>query len=128
MYGGDADTNGAVAGALMGALCGYKLLPTEWRDGMRYQEWYRAKIAALCSVAGLSDELYDSTSDVDTELDGGKGFISEEEIKRRETAVIAKVYLADMERRRGNSDAEVVTGVESNSAAWKALISDALAD
>ncbi|KAJ7280392.1 ADP-ribosylglycohydrolase-domain-containing protein [Mycena rebaudengoi] len=128
MYGGDADTNGAVAGALMGALCGYKLLPTEWRDGMRYQEWYHAKIAALCSVTGLSDEVYDSASDVDTELDGGKGFISEEEIKRRETAVIAKVYLADMERRRENSDAEVVTRAESNSAAWKALISDALAD
>ncbi|KAJ7927739.1 ADP-ribosylation/Crystallin J1, partial [Mycena leptocephala] len=35
MCGGDADTNGAVAGALMGALYGYADLPTEWRDGMR---------------------------------------------------------------------------------------------
>lgn len=32
----DADTNGAVAGALMGALYGYDLLPPEWKNGLNY--------------------------------------------------------------------------------------------
>jgi ADP-ribosylglycohydrolase len=40
MCGGDADTNGAVAGALMGALYGYNLLPREWKEGLKYKEWY----------------------------------------------------------------------------------------
>ncbi|KAJ7867283.1 ADP-ribosylglycohydrolase-domain-containing protein [Mycena leptocephala] len=95
MCGGDADTNGAVAGALMGALYGYADLPTEWRDGMRHGEWYRGKIMALCCVAGLSDGVYDSESDLDTELDGGKGFLSEKERQRRELGIMERMRFAD---------------------------------
>ncbi|XP_077977964.1 ADP-ribosylarginine hydrolase Tri1-like [Glandiceps talaboti] len=37
--GGDADTNGAVAGALLGCNVGYDKLPTSWRDELRHKGW-----------------------------------------------------------------------------------------
>lgn len=79
MAGGDADTNGAVAGGLMGALCGYNALPGEWRDGMKYEEWYREKIDSLCVRAGLVEGEYDAAGDTDTLPDGGKGFLTEKD-------------------------------------------------
>jgi ADP-ribosylglycohydrolase len=91
MFGGDADTNGAVAGALMGAQCGYMSLPAEWRDGLKYEEWYREKIRALCVVAGLIEGTYDNTADPDTELDGGKGFLTEEDMRKREGEIWKKM-------------------------------------
>ncbi|KAJ6533087.1 ADP-ribosylglycohydrolase-domain-containing protein [Mycena capillaripes] len=119
MYGGDADTNGAVAGALMGALCGYEYLPKEWRDGMRYVEWYRAKVQALCSVAGLRDGVYDSESDSDTQLDGGKGFITEEEMKKREMAIMEKMLLSDKERREA---AESKAKAGTKTSGWRSWL------
>ncbi|KAG9296369.1 hypothetical protein G9A89_014961 [Geosiphon pyriformis] len=44
---GDADTNGAVAGALLGARIGYKKLPKEWLEGLRFTEWLDQKINRL---------------------------------------------------------------------------------
>ncbi|KAJ7280394.1 ADP-ribosylation/Crystallin J1 [Mycena rebaudengoi] len=112
MYGGDADTNGAVAGALMGALYGYRYLPKE--------EWYRGKIAALFSVAGLSDGVYDSASDTDTELDGGKGFITEEEMKKREMGIMEKMLLSEKERREA---AEAKAKAAKSTSGWKSWMS-----
>ncbi|KAJ7807326.1 ADP-ribosylglycohydrolase-domain-containing protein [Mycena leptocephala] len=59
---------GAALWCLRRALVGRRRsdLPTEWRDGMRHGEWYRGKI--------MADGVYDSENDLDTELDGGKGF------------------------------------------------------
>ena len=36
---GDADTNGAVAGALLGCKLGFKALPKPWLDDLRYRKW-----------------------------------------------------------------------------------------
>lgn len=119
MCGGDADTNGAVAGALMGALCGYEYLPKEWRDGMRYADWYRAKVQALCCVAHLRDGVYDSENDADTELDGGKGFITEEEMKKREMGVMEKMLLAEKERREA---AEAKFKAQTKTTGWKSWL------
>ncbi|KAJ7645141.1 ADP-ribosylglycohydrolase-domain-containing protein [Mycena polygramma] len=119
MYGGDADTNGAVAGALMGALCGYEYLPKEWRDGMRYAEWYRSKVQALCCVAGLRDGVYDSDSDVDTTLDGGKGFMTEEEMKKREMGIMEKMLLSDKARR---DTAEAKAKAETKASGWRSWL------
>jgi len=99
MCGGDADTNGAVAGALMGALCGYRLLPREWKGGLKCEEWYRGKISAMCVVAGLADGTYDATNDKDTELDGGKGFLTEDQMKKRELEIMEKLLVGDQRRR-----------------------------
>ncbi|KAJ7843661.1 ADP-ribosylation/Crystallin J1 [Mycena olivaceomarginata] len=120
MFGGDADTNGAVAGALMGALCGCEYLPKEWRDGMRHAEWYRAKVRALCCVAGLRDGVYDSESDADTELDGGKGFITEEEMKKREMGIMERMLLSEKERRE---KAEAKVKAQTKSSSWKSWLS-----
>ncbi|KAH8827246.1 ADP-ribosylglycohydrolase-domain-containing protein [Flagelloscypha sp. PMI_526] len=99
MAAGDADTNGAVAGALMGALYGHALLPKEWRDGMKHEQWYREKIQSFCIVSGLIDGEYDAQGDKDTALDGGRGFLGEEEMKQREMKLMEKILLADKERR-----------------------------
>lgn len=39
MEAGDADTNGAVAGALLGCKLGAKKLPSSWVDGLLHKEW-----------------------------------------------------------------------------------------
>jgi len=101
MCGGDADTNGAVAGALMGASYGYTLLPREWKEGLKYQEWYKGKISSLCVVASLTEGHYDAKEDRDTEPDGGKGFLTEEQMKKREMEIMEKILLADKSRREG---------------------------
>lgn len=103
MFGGDADTNGAVAGALMGALMGYALLPPEWKDGLKYEEWYKGKIFAVCVVAGLVEGDYDAQQDTDTEDDGGKGFLTEDDMKRREMEIMEKMLLADQKKREALS-------------------------
>jgi hypothetical protein len=99
MCGGDADTNGAVAGALMGALYGYNLLPGEWKEGLKYKEWYNGKISALCVVASLTDGSYEAKEDSDTDLDGGKGFLTEEQMKKREMEIMEKIIIAEQKRR-----------------------------
>ncbi|KAJ3193733.1 hypothetical protein HK101_004277 [Irineochytrium annulatum] len=48
--GGDADTNGAVAGALMGCLVGGKGIPTEWSDGLYMKEWLARRVELLTKV------------------------------------------------------------------------------
>ena len=37
---GDADTNGAVAGALLGCKLGYEGLPRQWLSELRYKKWF----------------------------------------------------------------------------------------
>ena len=115
MCGGDADTNGAVAGALMGALYGYKLLPREWKEGLKHGEWYRKKISALCVVAALTDGTYDAAKDKDTELDGGKGFLTEDQMKKREMEIMGKLLMVDQRRREA---AEMKEKAEKKSQ-WK---------
>jgi ADP-ribosylglycohydrolase len=50
---GDADTNGAVAGAMMGCKLGYKGLPREWVEGLTHFEWLKGKADLLVRLMGL---------------------------------------------------------------------------
>ncbi|HBR75799.1 MAG TPA: ADP-ribosylglycohydrolase family protein [Cyanobacteria bacterium UBA11159] len=48
--GGDADTNAAVAGALLGAKFGYSNIPSRWVEGLVYREELDAKIERLMAI------------------------------------------------------------------------------
>lgn len=48
--GGDADTNGAVAGAILGAKFGYNALPSHWKDGLIKKDWLLEKTNFLIEV------------------------------------------------------------------------------
>lgn len=50
--GGDADTNGAAAGALLGCKLGVNNLPPTWIGGLRHKDW-------LDDIIQRYDSLYD---------------------------------------------------------------------
>jgi len=53
MEAGDADTNGAVAGALLGCKIGYDALPKDWIGGLREKDWLEVKVDRLLTMMGL---------------------------------------------------------------------------
>ncbi|EWC46502.1 hypothetical protein DRE_04225 [Drechslerella stenobrocha 248] len=92
MMGGDADTNGAVAGALVGAYSGYNAIAPEWRDGLRYSDWLLKKVESMCIISGvITDKTYDPKEDKDTDPDGGRGFLDEAEMRKREEKVMRTI-------------------------------------
>ncbi|KAJ4321625.1 hypothetical protein N0V94_002825 [Neodidymelliopsis sp. IMI 364377] len=52
MEGGDADTNGAAAGAILGAYLGYANLPPHWKRGLAHNKWLMHKIERLAISSG----------------------------------------------------------------------------
>ena len=44
LSGGDADTNAAVAGAILGAKFGINQIPDEWRNGLLYASMLHNKV------------------------------------------------------------------------------------
>ena len=48
--GGDADTNAAVAGAILGARFGYKGIPDRWLDGLAKKDWLHDQVNQLISL------------------------------------------------------------------------------
>ncbi len=44
LQGGDADTNGAVAGALLGCKLGASKIPETWISGLKHKKWLDKKI------------------------------------------------------------------------------------
>jgi ADP-ribosylglycohydrolase len=83
MCGGDADTNACFAGALLGGYLGYHALPGHWKHGLRHEAWLMAKAEALCQVLHITKGDYDGKADKDTQPDGGRGFVSMEEMEKR---------------------------------------------
>jgi ADP-ribosylglycohydrolase len=51
--GGDADTNAAVAGALLGARFGYSSIPSSWIDGLVYKEQLWSRVGELVKLLDL---------------------------------------------------------------------------
>ena len=48
--GGDADTNAAVACAILGAKYGYSSIPTEYIKGLLYKETFDKTIDSLLNI------------------------------------------------------------------------------
>jgi hypothetical protein len=55
MEGGDADTNGAIAGVLLGAAIGYRQLPGEWLAALPYHDWLLQEIDAWIASGGVPE-------------------------------------------------------------------------
>eukprot|EP01117_Protostelium_nocturnum_P012778 TRINITY_DN4729_c0_g4_i3.p1 TRINITY_DN4729_c0_g4~~TRINITY_DN4729_c0_g4_i3.p1 ORF type:complete len:421 (-),score=171.98 TRINITY_DN4729_c0_g4_i3:100-1362(-) len=53
MEGGDADTNGAVCGAMMGVRIGYSNLPKDWLSSLQHKKWLDDKVKEFLRVEGL---------------------------------------------------------------------------
>ncbi|KAK7429348.1 hypothetical protein QQZ08_004160 [Neonectria magnoliae] len=83
MEGGDADTNACFAGALLGAFLGFKALPPHWRDGLRYGAWLMEKAEGLCTILGVTEGPYSGSGDKDTAPDGGRGYLTDDQMERK---------------------------------------------
>jgi ADP-ribosylglycohydrolase len=51
---GDADTNAAVAGAMLGCKLGYTKLPKRWLDNLLHKDWLYEKMEVFLGMLGLS--------------------------------------------------------------------------
>ena len=51
LSGGDADTNAAVAGAILGAKFGICHIPEEWKDGLLYASMLHDKVQSFWRYA-----------------------------------------------------------------------------
>ncbi|KJZ72263.1 hypothetical protein HIM_08304 [Hirsutella minnesotensis 3608] len=80
MEAGDADTNAGFAGALLGSLLGFGVLPRHWRDGLRHGVWLLDKAEGLGALLGVGNVSYDGLEDKDTAPDGGRGFLTDKQI------------------------------------------------
>lgn len=54
--GGDADTNGAVAGALLGCKLGASALPQSWLSGLKHKDWLDKYINQFLTLLGLNED------------------------------------------------------------------------
>ena len=59
MEGGDADTNGAVAGALLGCWVGWRGLPREWVERLPYFMWLEGWVEKVLFMLGLPVKISD---------------------------------------------------------------------
>lgn len=124
LQGGDADTNGAVAGALLGACLGRAQLPAHWAMGLADREWLDGKVARLCARVGVLEGRADAGVDggrgvdigdeSDEQADGGKGLMSAAELEERDRVMLIDI----MERKRAREEKQRMEGKSKGFAAW----------
>jgi ADP-ribosylglycohydrolase len=109
MQGGDADTNAAAAGALLGAWLGFSRLPANWSEGIKHREWLMEKTLALSSLVGVSEVVYepDVKENADTGIYGGKAPMTDEELKKLETNLMVMILEKQKDRREEEEKMEV---------------------
>ncbi|KAF2473009.1 ADP-ribosylglycohydrolase [Lindgomyces ingoldianus] len=97
MEGGDSDTNGAAAGALLGAWVDYSNLPPHWSNGLAHKEWLISKTRRLTQAVGI---IEGTVAEVKDEApDGGKGLMTEKELEQRDRDFLFVILQKDKERK-----------------------------
>jgi ADP-ribosylglycohydrolase len=86
--GGDADTNCAVAGGLLGALIGYDDLPEDWKSGLRDGAWLFEKANDVCNARAYTGDRFLREKSKDTEPHAGKVVCTPVEIYERYTEIM----------------------------------------
>ena len=102
MRGGDADTNACFAGALLGSYLGFKALPPHWRGGLKHGEWLLEKSEALCSVLDVVDGVENKKDD--TARDGGRGFVTEEQMEEKVMLLQARMAREEQEWKKSQEE------------------------
>mgnify|MGYP005989034943 FL=1 len=97
MLGGDADTNACFAGALLGSYLGYSSLPDNWGDGLLHGDWLMAKSEGLCQLLGVSQGSYKGSEDGDTAPDGGREFLSNNQLDEKAMTLQARMAKEETE-------------------------------
>lgn len=88
MEGGDADTNTAVACALLCAYVGYAKLPSHWKLGLAHKDWLLFKSLRLAVVSGAISGTMQP--EADKAADGRRARMTRIELKERFANVIAQ--------------------------------------
>ena len=96
MEGGDSDTNGAAAGAMIGTYLGYANLPSHWALGLAHREWLMAKALRLTKAVGVIEDKIEQEKD--EAPDGGKGLMTREQLERRDQEMLAHILKKRRER------------------------------
>ncbi|ORY18500.1 ADP-ribosylglycohydrolase-domain-containing protein [Clohesyomyces aquaticus] len=117
MEGGDSDTNGAAAAALLGAWVGYANLPPHWSNGLAHKEWLMAKIGRLMKVAGIMEGFVEQTKD--EAPDGGRSLLTLDELQKRDNEMWALMMTKMKERKeKEEKEREQKKGQGNRIGAW----------
>ncbi|KAF2010410.1 ADP-ribosylglycohydrolase [Aaosphaeria arxii CBS 175.79] len=95
LRGGDADTNATVAGGLLGAYLGFGNLPKHWVNGLDHREWLMKKTERLIKVVGVEDGKEELVDEKDEAADGGKGLMTEHELRKRDGDLLMLILQRD---------------------------------
>ncbi|KAF2279271.1 ADP-ribosylglycohydrolase [Westerdykella ornata] len=109
MEGGDADTNGAAAGALLGAWLGYSQLPPHWKNGLKHRDWLANKIGRLIRAVGIEGSRALEFEE-DEAPDGGRGLMTRSELEKRDQDMVYRLLEKDRLRREEEEKARKKEG------------------
>ena len=104
MEGGDADTNGAVAGALLGAWLGESKLPVAYTSKLHHYDWLHRKAIRFVHASGIQDQdgaqsWAEKSQDNDTDMYGGRQPLTQQELFERESSVMEMINSKHAQRK-----------------------------
>jgi hypothetical protein len=101
MYAGDADTNGAVAGALLGCWLGFSRLPPTWERGLAHRTWLLSKTERLSKMIGVTLRAAGEVDmpELDDAPEGGKPLMTKAEMEKRDLDFMYMMLEKDKQRK-----------------------------
>ncbi|KAF2816889.1 ADP-ribosylglycohydrolase [Mytilinidion resinicola] len=101
MYAGDADTNAAAAGALLGCWLGFSRLPPTWERGLAHREWLLNKVERFSKMAGVTLRAAgaEDTPEADEDPQGGKPPMTQAQMDQRDRNFVTRQIEQDAQRK-----------------------------